>query len=159
VTGCAVANQPGSGIVTGGGVVENCTVYTTNGASAFNSAGISAGHGTNVRNCTIRSVISAGVFVSGDSVVEGCQISQCKRGIAASQFASGRMVIKNNDINDSTTMAIDLPSGKHLIIGNRLRGNVGTFSVNAAVVLGEVVNCGPGTPPAAASNLTANLVW
>ncbi|MDX2145952.1 MAG: hypothetical protein SFZ23_00380 [Planctomycetota bacterium] len=159
VTGSVAVNQPGSGIVSGGGIVDTCSVYSTNGTTSFNAAGISTGPGVTVRNCSVRDVRSAGIFIGGDGRIEGCRITQCNRGIASSQFSSGRTVIQDNDISDSGTMAIDLPSGKHLVLGNRLRGNAGAINANPSVVLGEVVLCGPGALPASASNPTVNLVW
>lgn len=159
VTGCVLTNQVATGIASGGGIVENCAVYVTTSTSSFDNAGISAGYGTTVRRCSIRNVASAGVFVAGNASVEDCQISQCAKGIASSQFAGGRMRIEGNEFNDCTGTAIDLPFGKHMVIGNRLRGNAANINANASVVLGEIVICGPGTLPAAAANPTANLVW
>ncbi|MCC6229931.1 MAG: right-handed parallel beta-helix repeat-containing protein [Phycisphaerales bacterium] len=159
VTGCVVTNQPATGISIGGGIVENCSVYVTTSTGSFNNAGISAGHGAVVRACTIRNVVSAGVFISGNGSIEDCQISQCARGIASSQFSGGSARIQGNDLNDCSTIAIDLPAGKHMVLGNRLRGNAANINANASVVLGDVVTCGPGALPAAAANPTANLVW
>jgi hypothetical protein len=159
ISGCATTNQPSTGIVIGSGRVENCSVYTTTSTNAFNNGGISAGHASNVRRCTIRSVASAGVFISGDGAIEECVIENCGKGIASSQFAGGRVRIERNDICDCTTAGMDLPSGKHLVIANRLRGNAVSINAGAAVVLGDMVTCGPGALPAAAANPTANLVW
>jgi len=159
VTGCVTTDQPGSGIISNGGIVQNCSVFTTTGTTSFNNAGIRIGYGGSVRNCTVRSVASAGVFVDGDCTIEECHITQCKRGISTSAFTSGRAVIRNNDISDSGITAIDLPTGKHLVIGNRLRGNVVNVNANAAVVLGDIVNCAGSPLPASAANPTANLVW
>lgn len=159
VTGCVVSNQSSTGIKISGGLVENCSVHTTTGSSSYSDAGIYAGAGTAVRACSIRNVITAGVFIDGASSVENCLISQCAKGIASSQFSGGSMRIEGNEFNDCTGTAIDLPFGKHMVIGNRLRGNAANINANASVVLGEVVICGPGALPAAAANPTANLVW
>ncbi len=114
-----------------------------------------------MRRCSIPNVASAGVFAAGNAPVEDCQISQCARGVAASQFAGGITLIEGNEFNDCTGTAIDLPARKRMVIGNRLRGNAANINANANanVVLGEVVVCGPGTLPAAAANPTASLVW
>lgn len=159
VTGCVLTNQPSTGINISGGRVEGCSIYTTKNANSFNNGGINAGTGTAVRDCTIRGVVSAGVYISGDGSIERCSFSQCVRGIASGQFSSGRVRIEGNDISECTVVGIDLPSGKHLVIGNRLRGNAVHINANAAVILGEVVNCTGSPLPVAASNPTANLTW
>ncbi len=159
IRSCVAMNQVGTAISIGGGLVEGCSVSMTTGTSSFNNAGISAGTISVVRGCTVRSVASAGVFISGDGVIEDCVIENCGKGIASSQFSGGRVRIEGNDVNDSMTMAIDLPSGKHIVVGNRLRGNTSNLNAGPAVVFGELVNCGPGPLPAAAANPTANLVW
>ncbi|MFO0859207.1 MAG: right-handed parallel beta-helix repeat-containing protein [Phycisphaerales bacterium] len=159
VTGCVLVNQPSVGIAIFGGVVEHCSVSSTKTTNSFNAGGINAGGSIIVRDCSIRSIPSAGIFISGDATIENCLINACAKGIASSQFSSGRTTITNNDIADSSTAAFDLPAGKHLVIGNRLRGNATNINAGPSVVYGEFVTCGPGVLPAGAANPTANLVW
>lgn len=159
VTGCVLVNQPSVGIAIFGGVVENCSVSATQNANSFNAGGINAGVSVIVRNCSIRGIPSAGIFIGGDATITDCQIAQCVKGIASSQFSSGRTGISDNDITDCSSVAFDLPAGKHLVIGNRLRGNAANINAGPSVIFGEFVTCAPGVLPAAATNATANLVW
>ncbi|MBS0189955.1 MAG: right-handed parallel beta-helix repeat-containing protein [Phycisphaerales bacterium] len=159
VTGCVLVNQPSVGITIFGGLVEDCSVSSTKNANSFNAGGINAGGSVIVRNCSIRGIASAGIFIGGDATIKGCSISSCVKGIASSQFSGGSTTISDNDIADCSTVALDLLSGKHLVIGNRFRGNASNINAGPSVAFGAFVACVPGVLPAAAANPTANLVW